>query len=242
MNFFVEKNQIHDNKIIIIGSDINHIKNVLRKGIGDCLNIVSDGIEYKAKINDLSSEEIVCEIINEEERSFEGPKITIFQGLAKADKIEYIIQKCSEVGAMEIIPTEMKRCVVKLDKKDKEKKIERWKKIAEVAAKQCLRTNILKIEKIIKVEEAYEMIKDYDLAIVAYENEKNYSLKKLLKEVNNNILNIAIIIGPEGGLEENEVQKFQENGAKVITLGQRILRTETAPIVMCSNIMYELEN
>ena len=242
MNFFVEKNQIHDNKIIIIGTDVNHIKNVLRKNIGDLLNIVSDGVEYKVKINTLNSEEIVCNIIDKEEKNFEGPKITIFQGLAKADKIEYIIQKCSEVGATEIIPTEMKRCVVKLDEKDKIKKLDRWKKIAEVAAKQSLRDNILKVEKIVKIEEAYELVKGYDLTIVAYENEKNNSLKKVLKEIKNKDLTIAIIIGPEGGLEENEVQKLQDGGAKVVTLGNRILRTETAPIVVCSNIMYELEN
>ena len=242
MNFFVEKNQIHDNKIIIIGTDVNHIKNVLRKNIGDLLNIVSDGVKYKVKINTLNSEEIVCNIIDKEEKKLVGPQITIFQGLAKADKIEYIIQKCSEVGATEIIPTEMKRCVVKLDEKDKIKKLDRWKKIAEVAAKQSLRDNILKVEKIVKIEEAYELVKGYDLTIVAYENEKNNSLKKVLKEIKNKDLTIAIIIGPEGGLEENEVQKLQDGGAKVVTLGNRILRTETAPIVVCSNIMYELEN
>ncbi len=242
MNFFVEKNQIRDSKIIIIGTDVNHIKNVLRKNIGDFLNIIADGIEYKAKISNLSNEEIVCEIIEKEEKNFEGPKITIFQGLAKADKIEYIIQKCSEVGAKEIVPTEMKRCVVKLEEKDKIKKLERWKKIAEVAAKQSLRDNILKIERIAKIEEVYELIRSYDLAIVAYENEKNNSLKKVLKEIKNKDLALAIIIGPEGGLEENEVRKLQENGAKVVTIGKRILRTETAPIVVCGNIMYELEN
>lgn len=242
MNFFVDNNQIHDNKIEIIGTDVNHIKNVLRKNIDDLITIVSNNKEYKAKILDLSQEKIDCEIIDVIEKDNTGPMITIFQGLAKADKIEYIIQKCSEIGAYEIVPTEMKRCVVKLDDNNKQKKIERWQKIAEVAAKQSLRDSILIVNRIINIDELSEKLQEYDLSIVAYENEKEKTLKSVLKNVDDSNIKIAIIIGPEGGLEPQEVEKLKEKGANVVTLGKRILRTETAPIVMCSNIMYELEN
>ena len=242
MNFFVDNNQIHDNKIEIIGTDVNHIKNVLRKNIDDLITIVSNNKEYKAKILDLSQEKIDCEIIDVIEKDNTGPMITIFQGLAKADKIEYIIQKCSEIGAYEIVPTEMKRCVVKLDDNNKQKKLERWQKIAEVAAKQSLRDNILIVNRIISIDELSEKLQEYDLSIVAYENEKEKTLKSVLKNVDDSNIKIAIIIGPEGGLEPQEVESLRENGANVVTLGKRILRTETAPIVMCSNIMYELEN
>ena len=242
MNFFVDKNQIHENKIDIIGTDVNHIKNVLRKEVGDELNIVSENKEYISKIISLDQDKIECEILKEIENKYNGPKITIFQGLAKADKIEYIIQKCSEIGATSLVPTEMKRCVVKLDSKDKAKKLERWQKIAEVAAKQSLRFDILKVEEVQKIEDVAKRLSEFDLSIVAYENEKETSLKKVLKDVNNSNLKIAVIIGPEGGLEMQEVELLQNNGAKVVTLGKRILRTETAPIVICSNIMYELDN
>ena len=242
MNFFVDKNQIHENKIDILGTDVNHIKNVLRKEVGDELNIVSENKEYISKIISLDQDKIECEILNEIENEDNGPKITIFQGLAKADKIEYIIQKCSEIGATSLVPTEMKRCVVKLDSKDKAKKLERWQKIAEVAAKQSLRFDILKVEEVQKIEDVAKRHFEFDLSIVAYENEKETSLKKVLKDVNKSNLKIAVIIGPEGGLEMQEVELLQNNGAKVVTLGKRILRTETAPIVICSNIMYELDN
>ena len=242
MNFFVDKNQIHENKIDIIGTDVNHIKNVLRKEVGDELNIVSENKEYISKIISLDQDKIECELLKEIENEDNVPKITIFQGLAKADKIEYIIQKCSEIGATSLVPTEMKRCVVKLDSKDKAKKLERWQKIAEVAAKQSLRFDILKVEEVQKIEDVAKRLSEFDLSIVAYENEKETSLKKVLKDVNNSNLKIAVIIGPEGGLEMQEVELLQNNGAKVVTLGKRILRTETAPIVICSNIMYELDN
>ena len=241
MNFFVDKEQIHSDEIIINGTDVNHIKNVLRKQIGENLNIVSDNKEYLAKIISLDPEKVVCKIIEEKEATNDGPKITIFQGLAKADKIEYIIQKCSEIGAEEIVPTEMTRCVVKLDEKDKVKKLDRWQKIAEVAAKQSQRTDILKVRRIEKISNVAEELESFDLSIVAYEYEKDTSLKDVLKNIENTNIRIAVIIGPEGGLEESEVTMLKENGVKVVTLGKRILRTETAPIVVCSNIMYELE-
>ncbi len=241
MNFFVNKDKIKDNFIFIENSDVNHIKNVLRKNIGDILDIVSDRIRYKAEIIEISSNQIKCKILEKNEDIDKKINLTIFQGLAKADKIEYIIQKCTELGVYEIVPTEMKRCVVKLDEKDKSKKIERWKKIAEVAAKQSLRNDILKIEDILSFKSMILNLKNYDLVILAYEKEQDIKLKDVLRNISKDIRNIAVIIGPEGGIDEEEATLLVNNGANQITLGKRILRTETAPVAISAMIMYELD-
>ena len=222
-------------------SDVNHIKNVLRKNIGDILDIVSDRIRYKAEIIEISSNQIKCKILEKNEDIDKKIKLTINQGLAKADKIEYIIQKCTVLGVYEIVPTEMKRCVVKLDEKDKSKKIERWKKIAEVAAKQSLRNDILKIEDILSFKSMILNLKNYDLVILAYEKEQDIKLKDVLRNMSKDIRNIAVIIGPEGGIDEEEATLLVNNGANQITLGKRILRTETAPVAISAMIMYELD-
>lgn len=242
MNFFVQKEYVNDNQIIIKGSDVNHIKNVLRHTIGDVLDVVSDNIKYSAKIVEMDSDFIRCEMVDAYKEELSNVRITIFQGLAKADKIEYIIQKCTELGVYEIAPVEMKRCVVKLDSKDKIKKIERWKKIAEVAAKQSLRNDILKVEKIYSFEDMKNCLKNYDYAILAYEKEEKITLKSILKKIDCDSVNIAVIIGPEGGIDDNEVDELIAQGAKSVTLGKRILRTETAPVAMSAIIMYELES
>lgn len=241
MNFFVDKDKVKDNFIFIENSDINHIKNVLRKNVGDILDIVSDKVKYRAEIVEISSTKIKCAILEKSENIDQKVNLTIFQGLAKADKIEYIIQKCTELGVYEIVPTEMKRCVVKLDEKDKNKKIERWQKIAEVAAKQSLRNDILIIEKIQSFKEMLSSFKNYDLVILAYEKEHNIKLKDVLRNIDNDIHNIAVIIGPEGGFDADEVMALVDNNAKAISLGKRILRTETAPIAISAMIMYELD-
>ena len=156
--------------------------------------------------------------------------------------MEYIIQKSVELGAYDITPVEMKRCIVKLNEKDKEKKIQRWQKIAEVAAKQCKRDIIPKINNITNVKLICNIIQNYDIILVAYEKEKERTLKSELKKIKEyNQKNIGIIIGPEGGLDEDDVKLLEESGAKVITLGNRILRTETVALNVLSNIMYELE-
>lgn len=240
MNFFVKSNQIVGNKIYIEDSDVNHIKNVLRKKPGDRISIVFDGNEFETEIVDLSSDKVECEIIERKQMRVVGPKLTIFQGLAKADKIEYIIQKCSELGVYEIVPVELKRCVVKLDGKDKLKKIERWQKIAEVAAKQSLRNDILEVHKIVSFNEMLEKFKEFDYVIMAYEKEDN-SLKNVIKNITDLNSKIAVVIGPEGGIDEVEAEKIVEAGAKSVSLGKRILRTETAPVAISAIIMYELE-
>ena len=156
--------------------------------------------------------------------------------------MEIIIQKCTELGVKYFIPVQMERCVVKLDSKSEEKKIERWNKIAETAAKQSGRDFIPKVENSINLQKLLNLIQKYDIVLLAYENEEKNTLKNVLKTLENKKnLKIGIIIGPEGGIDYKEVQKLVEAGAKTITLGKRILRTETVGLAMASIIMYELE-
>ena len=224
---------------------MNHIKNVLRCQKGEHIEICNSETSknYLCEINKIEKEEIECNILENLRSNVETDiKVTIFQGLPKADKMEYIIQKSVELGAYDITPVEMKRCIVKLNEKDKEKKIQRWQKIAEVAAKQCKRDIIPKINNITNVKLICNIIQNYDIILVAYEKEKERTLKSELKKIKEyNQKNIGIIIGPEGGLDEDDVKLLEESGSKVITLGNRILRTETVALNVLSNIMYELE-
>lgn len=245
--FFVTNNCIHNNEIRIIGKDVNHIKNVLRKKIGDKLTICNAdiSIDYLCEIIDFEEEKIKCKIIEKLKTNSEaGIKVTIFQGLPKADKMELVIQKAVELGVYDITPVEMKRCVVKLTDKDKIKKIQRWQKIAEVAAKQSGRNRIPQINEIVSIKNICNLCSEYDIVIVAYENEKEnklkYELEKLKSQQANN-LKMAILIGPEGGIDETEIDLLKEKGAKIVTLGNRILRTETVALNMLSIIMYEFE-
>ncbi len=243
--FFIKENQIQNNKITIIGEDVNHIKNVIRKQIGDIIEICNQDNEksYKCEIEKIEEKQITTKIIEELKAQESNIKVDIFQGLPKAEKMELIIQKSVELGANAIIPVNMKRCVVKLDSKSEEKKIERWQKISESAAKQCGRNNIPEVKHLVNIKDICNKIKDYDAMIVAYENEKENTLKQELTKLKNKQKNlkIGIVIGPEGGLEENDVKLLKESGAKIITLGHRILRTETVALNMLSIIMYELE-
>lgn len=241
---FVKDEQIKNNRIEIEGTDVNHIINVLRMRKEDIVQVnnLATSENYKAEIIEYSNERIICKIIEKmNSKSETDINIHLYQGLPKADKMELIIQKTTEIGVKEITPVAMERCIVKLDEKDAKKKVERWQKIAEVAAKQSKRDIIPQIEDVTKILNVYNLIKEYDLFIVAYENEKQIKLKDVLKE-NNNVKNIGVLIGPEGGIDEKEIEKLKENGAILVSLGNRILRTETAPIVISSNIIYEFEN
>ncbi len=241
--FFVKSNQIHNKSIEIIGEDVNHIKNVLRLEKDEVIKICDsdNSINYICKINELSKDDIICEIIELAENEAEGKvKLDIYQGLPKSDKMELIIQKGTEIGVSKFIPTKFDRCIVKLDGKDEIKKIDRWQKISEVAAKQSGRDIIPKIENVLNINQIN--ISNYDLVILAYEEEKENTIKNELKKLNyKEQYNIAVIIGPEGGISSKEVDILKEKGAKVVTLGNRILRTETVALYVASVIMYELE-
>lgn len=245
--FFVKNNQINNDKITIIDEDVKHIKNVLRKQIGDKIEVCNQdtGNSYKCEIEIIAENEIETKIIEEQKNIQEKIKVDIYQGLPKSDKMELIIQKSVELGVYDITPVEMKRCVVKIKENDRNKKIERWQKISEVAAKQSGRNYVPVINNILNVNQICEEFENYDIVLVAYENEEENTLKeqlKILKEKEVDNLKIAVVIGPEGGIDEKEINVFKENGAKIITLGKRILRTETVALNVLSNIMYELEN
>lgn len=247
--FFVKENQIKNNKIEIIGEDVNHIINVLRMRNGEILKVCNrdTGENYLVKIINAQSNSIICDIqekINDTAES--NINITLYQGLPKFEKMELIIQKNTEVGVNEIVPVVMERTVVKLDEKQSNKKLERWQKIAEIASKQSQRDRIPKVDNIIKMKFMYEKLnlEEYDAILVAYENEKKTLLKEELKKLQKaeqNEYKIAIIIGPEGGIAEGEIEMLQKIGAKCVSLGKRILRTETAGTIMAGNIFYELE-
>ncbi len=245
--FFVTSEDIHQEEIKITGKDVNHIKNVLRKKIGEELTICNQDLstDYLCKIIGMQEDSIQCHIIKQLETNSEANiKVSIFQGLPKADKMEWVIQKAVELGVYDITPIEMKRCVVKLTDKDKIKKLQRWQKIAEVAAKQSGRNRIPSINKIESIKNICNLCSDYDIVIVAYENEKENKLKyelQKLKHLPTEDFKIAVLIGPEGGIDASEIQCLKEKGAKIVTLGNRILRTETVALNVLSIIMYELE-
>lgn len=243
--FFVKPEQIKNDNIIIDGDDVNHILNVLRMKKDDEIQVCNQvtGENYKARIEQYSKNEIECKIEEKIGKSTESNvHITLFQGIPKFEKMELIIQKNTEVGVNNIVPVIMERTVVKLDEKVASKKLDRWQKIAEIAAKQSMRDIIPNVKSIIKTKEID--VDMYDVVLVAYENEEHNMLKAELKKLesqNKQEYNIAIVIGPEGGISEKEIELLDEKNVKFVSLGKRILRTETAGLVMAGNILYELE-
>lgn len=241
--FFVEESQIQDTTITITGTDVNHIHHVLRLQKEDTIQVTSKQthITYYCEIQKVTAEAVICHKIAQQQANHELPfSITIYQGLPKADKMEWVIQKCTELGVDAFVPTILQNCVVKLDANQAHKKIQRWQKIAEVAAKQSGRDTIPQVQMPQTLQQVGENLAQYDACIVAYEKEEQVTLKQALRAIGE-YNKIAIIIGPEGGLEEKEVQFLRQKGVKVITLGSRILRTETVALVMTSNLIYDRE-
>lgn len=242
--FFVDSHQINENIIRIIGKDVNHIKNVLRFNLKDKVEIVNSTTKqlYICEIKALQSDYIECYILEKKKENNESNiYIHILQAIPKFEKMEWIIEKCTELGVSEFTPVMMNRCIVKLDSKTQDKKIQRWRKIAEVAAKQSKRDIIPTVNSCISIDKIYEIVQNYDIVLVAYENEKKYTLKQAIEIEKKNNYRVAIIVGPEGGISQEEISKFSLFNFKIVSLGRRILRTETAPIVMVANIIYELE-
>lgn len=244
--FFVEENQIniHDKSVIIIGGDVNHIKNVLRMKIGEELNVSNgrDGKEYRCGIAAFEEDRVVCELRFVKEDNVELPsRIYLFQGLPKADKMELIIQKAVELGAYQVIPVAAKRCVVKLDDKKAASKIARWQGIAEAAAKQSKRAIVPEVSGVMSFAKAVELASGMQVKLIPYElAEGMEKTRELLEQVKPG-QDIAIFIGPEGGFEESEVRLAMESGIEPVTLGKRILRTETAGLTVLSWLVYLLE-
>lgn len=242
--FFVEPSQIQGTRVVITGNDVNHIKNVLRMQPGEEIAVSNgeDGKEYRCGIEELYEDEIVCTLRFIKEDGVELPsKIYLFQGLPKADKMELIVQKAVELGVHEIIPVSTKRAVVKLDEKKAKSKIARWQTISEAAAKQSKRRIVPEIQTVMTWKEAMNYAKDMEIKCIPYELAEGMEKTRELIEGLKPGQNIAIFIGPEGGFEESEIQAALENGITPITLGKRILRTETAGFTILSWIMYQLE-
>lgn len=241
--FFVEESQIQGSEIVIEGTDVNHIKNVLRMKPGEEI-MVSNGTDkhYICSILTISGEQVVAKIVDIDTNSTELPvKLYLFQGLPKADKMELIIQKSVELGVSEIIPVAMKRCVVKLDGKKEKSKLTRWQGIAESAAKQSKRMVIPNISGVMNFKEAVAYAKTLDYNIIPYEFANGMEKsKQIVKEIGQ-YKSVGIFIGPEGGFDEAEIAYAKENNMQIISLGKRILRTETAGLTALSIIMFELE-
>ncbi|MEG1847101.1 MAG: 16S rRNA (uracil(1498)-N(3))-methyltransferase [Lachnospiraceae bacterium] len=242
--FFVEPQQIQGNTIRITGTDVNHMKHVLRMRIGEELN-VSNGIdqkEYRCAIVGFEEDAVLCELRFVKEDGVElASKVYLFQGLPKADKMELIIQKAVELGVYEIIPMATKRAVVKLDEKKAKNKIERWQAIAEAAAKQSKRRVIPKITDVMTMTEAIAYAGEMDVKLIPYELAEGMIHTKDIMDSLQAEQTIAVFIGPEGGFDEMEIQAAIDAGMSPITLGKRILRTETAGFTMLAWIMYQLE-
>lgn len=243
--FYVDESMIGEDKASISGSDVNHIKNVLRMKQGEKLIICNgQGIDYYCIISRVCEDEIIADIMEKKESEAElRSKIYLFQGLPKKDKMDLIVQKAVELGAYEIVPVMMKRTIVKLEDKKKElKKLERWQAIAEGAAKQSHRGVIPKVHEVVTYKQAMEMAKSLGMNLLPYENAKGIAYtKECIRECAGKE-SIGIFIGPEGGFEPDEVAMADEIGIRPVTLGKRILRTETAGLTMLSVLMFELED
>lgn len=242
--FFVEPSQIQDKKVIITGSDVNHIKNVLRLKAGEEIAVRNgvDEKEYRCGIEEFAQDQIICSLRFIREEGVELPsKIYLFQGIPKADKMELIVQKAVELGVFEVIPVAVKRCVVKLDERKARAKVSRWQGIAEAAAKQCKRGIIPVVREPMTMKEAVSYAGEMDVKLIPYELAEDMSHTKKMIEAVRPGQSVAVFIGPEGGFEESEVAEALAAGIEPVTLGKRILRTETAGFTVLSWLMYHFE-
>lgn len=242
-HFFVKQEQILDSIIRITGRDVNHIKNVLRMKQGEQV-LVSNGIDkdYHCKLEMITRDQVTARILSVDEEGTELPaKLYLFQGLPKSDKMEMIIQKAVELGVYRIIPVATKRTVVKLDPKKEEAKVKRWNGIAESAAKQSKRILIPEVTAVMSLKEAYEYTSGFDVKLIPFEHADGMEgTKKELERVKPGT-DVSVFIGPEGGFDDGEIEAAIAKGIRPITLGRRILRTETAGLAALSILMYRLE-
>ena len=242
-HFFVSDEQINGENAYIEGSDVNHIANVLRmKPEEELLISVKGDWDYLCKIVDIETDRVNLKVLESMEQRELPVNITLLQGIPKSDKLEMIIQKAVELGVSEIIPVKTKRVVVKIDEKKVDTKVNRWNAIAESAAKQSKRSIIPKVYEPMSIDNALEIVKDFGVKLIPYENADGIDKTRRILDNMDKTKNIAVFIGPEGGFEESEVERIKNSGFEVITLGKRILRTETAGLALLSNIMIRLED
>lgn len=242
-HFFVSPEQVGEKSITITGSDVNHIKHVLRMAPGEQITVSSgENKEYRCEIRSLSEEQVEAQIMWVQETGAELPsRLYLFQGLPKSDKMELIIQKAVELGVYEIVPTATRRAVVKLDKKKEESKRKRWQGIAESAAKQSKRNLIPQVTQVMSFREAVEYAAGLDVKLVPYELAEGMDAARQVIGSIKPGQSVAVFIGPEGGFAPEEIDYAVEHGFRSITLGRRILRTETAGMTVLSILMYHLE-
>ena len=252
-HFFVESSQIQGNRIRITGTDVNHIRNVLRMHSGEEISVSNgtDGRDYRCEIDTITEDEVLCRLMFIKEDGVELPvRITLFQGLPKADKMELIIQKAVELGAAEIVPVATARCVVKLDDKKAKSKVERWQGISEAAAKQSKRAVVPQVCAPMSMKEALNYASEMAMAAIPYELAEGMQAtdrfvedvcKLAAQNAGEEKPQIGIFIGPEGGFTEEEITLAQEKKVCPLSLGKRILRTETAGMAILSVLMYHLE-
>ena len=242
-HFFVTPQQISGDKILIEGGDVNHMKNVLRMKLHEKAEI-SDGESrtYLCEVEAYEEDVAVLHILEEMEADTEpASKLYLFQGLPKSDKMELIVQKAVELGVYQVIPVAMKRSVVRLDDKKAAKKADRWNSIAESAAKQAGRSRIPEVTMPLSYKEALKMAEELDVTLLPYELAGGMKVtREVIRQIKSG-QSVGIFIGPEGGFEPEEVDAAVSMGAKVITLGRRILRTETAGLATLAVLMFELE-
>lgn len=244
-HFFADENQVSESSISISGDDYNHIKNVIRLKEGDTVmvSLKNPPKNFMCEVDFYTDKEAILKITESDVASTELPcQVTLFQGLPKADKMELIIQKAVELGVYDIVPVSMKRCVVKLDEKKADSKIKRWNLISESAAKQSKRSIIPQIRDVVPYKRVIELVGEYDLVLVPYENEEGMKETRKLIESIETGSKVAVVIGPEGGFEDDEIDLARKNNMHTITLGKRILRTETAGLAALSMIAYAVED
>ena len=243
-HFFVSSEQIGEKEIRIEGSDVNHIRNVLRMTPGEQIS-VSDGAqgkEYRCEIVLHEEDCVTAKIMWSQDADTELPsKFYLFQGLPKSDKMELIIQKAVELGVYEVIPVATKRAIVKLDKKKEESKRKRWNSISESAAKQSKRTIIPEVKPVMTFAEAVKYASAMDAKLIPYELAEGMEETRRIFSAIKPGDSVAIFIGPEGGFDEAEIELAKEAGIQPITLGKRILRTETAGMTVLSVLMFQME-
>ncbi|MGI6705269.1 MAG: 16S rRNA (uracil(1498)-N(3))-methyltransferase [Clostridia bacterium] len=241
--FFIDEQEIVDNRVLITGGDAHHIHKVLRLAKGAEIFLCDGkGKEYRATIISVNKGIVEAMIVGEIQRFTEPScKVTLYQGVPKSDKMDWIVQKCVELGIYRIVPVLMERCVVRLEtKKDRMKKRDRWQKIAEEAAKQSGRLRIPPVEEPIPLSEALKGMSDHSLILVPWEEEKEQGIKSVLS-AHKDPQAIAYMIGPEGGMTAYEAEQLRIQGGIHVTLGRRILRTETAGIAVLSMILFHMD-
>ncbi len=241
--FFAEHHNISEDEIILEGTDYNHIKNVLRLKPGDVIQVKSgDSRVFECSVRTFEDDRVICDVKNEYQQNTELPvKVFIYQGLPKADKMETVIQKAVELGAAGIVPVAMERSVTRLDAKKAESRRKRWRLISEAAAKQSKRSMIPEISPVCNFKEAIDKAKDADVFLMPFECAEDFSYtKKILSGIKPGDT-VAVLIGPEGGISHEEANMATEAGAVSITLGKRILRTETAALMLMSVMNYLFE-